>query len=884
MTIRRVLGAMVAFSLLLAFLMVWIPSGQCAPSSAKNKDTKKKTQQQKKKSDEQTKDDLSPDPSIKKVEMFLWGINYNDKETYRLLIDVDDVYSFDRRRSPISEINVKAITRKSNEPEKKFMTLKIFRHSNMAFRSDPVIVEGTFSVNDYITIIPDASSILRTVTHPTSEYFRYQNRLLSNGSSIFLWNDYSIYLKRNPQADYWSRWIKGKDRGDLPISLKGTAFIALHPSNYKIVYLIDNESTRHRMVSRLKKSMDTGVNWTTLQNGLPADARLYSVVINHHQTEEVYVGTEKGLFKTSDGGFSWEPTSFKEDVQQLIIHPKEKNILYALSGGVPFISTDGGLKWIRINDNLPKKVVKGKGRTAVQLPVGVFGLAFVNFQEPFLLAAAESGLYRTTDNGATWNSFQDGYDRRSGAYSFYSTNREAYIGGYGCLYKLTEGAGQWERLDISNAGSFPVSGITGLYPLGRDKGFIVCDLDNKLMYVDKNNAVIGLNYGVMRHSAITGLNAAVVDGKTRLYALVGNNHFIDMDFDRNLEFGSYKSLYYSDDYGNTWTRSLRYDLYVDWTNDSLPSNIAVSPHDSRELWVFDKGKTFTTFDGGEIWQPNKNWGSQIAFDPTDGKIRYTCSKHVFKAKSTDSNRVGTATKLNVEADKIAIDKTNNKRILTNTLQLSTDGGWTWTNLSDRFKVEDYRKVSPVYFKANVIVLSHANRLIQSENSGNSWQVMKKLAGNIGPVYVNPSSDENIFVSYLDEEKNIRIIQTMNGGETWLPFCIYNSSSNESAIAMLALQEEGKQAVYIGTIDGLYKTLDNGETWELLGGIRTTVPARKENLKIKKLSAIEAAPPPENERPKKGPKREKIKSSDQSDQIDSEETSRPIKKKKAKRSY
>ncbi len=135
------------------------------------------------------------------------------------------------------------------------------------------------------------------------------------------------------------------------------------------------------------KSSDKGKTWQNV--GLRDSHHISRILINPNNSEELIVGvighlyspnTQRGIFKTSDGGKTWQKTLFINEHTGIIdvqFAPNNFNVLYASSwernrkawnfngngtqSGI-YKSTDGGNTWQKINDNSGFPVGKGIGR------------------------------------------------------------------------------------------------------------------------------------------------------------------------------------------------------------------------------------------------------------------------------------------------------------------------------------------------------------------------------------------------------------------------------------------------------------------------------------------------------------------------------------------
>jgi photosystem II stability/assembly factor-like uncharacterized protein len=216
--------------------------------------------------------------------------------------------------------------------------------------------------------------------------------------------------------------------------------IGISESNPDIVYVGTGEYPIRGNVSHgdgVWRTSDGGKTWVSL--GL-ADTRQISRVRVHPTNPNIaYVGaqghvfgpsTERGVFKTTDGGKSWRKVLYRNDstgITDLVLDPNNPETLYAafwqawrtpwqlVSGGAGsgiLKSTDGGEHWSEItrNPGLPRGVI------------GNIGLAVSgsNSKKIWAIVEADSGgVFRSTDGGATWT--RTNTDRRLRQRAWYYT-------------------------------------------------------------------------------------------------------------------------------------------------------------------------------------------------------------------------------------------------------------------------------------------------------------------------------------------------------------------------------------------------------------------------------------------------------------------------------
>jgi photosystem II stability/assembly factor-like uncharacterized protein len=218
------------------------------------------------------------------------------------------------------------------------------------------------------------------------------------------------------------------------------------------------------------KSTDAGETWTHV--GLRETAIIGAVVIHPTDPDIVYVAalgnpfapsTERGVYRTRDGGRTWQKRLFVSDSTGAVdieLQPGNPNVVYATmwraerkpwtiisgarEGGV-YKSIDGGESWRKLTTGLPSQLV-GKSDLAVSA-------AMPNRLYVLVEAKPGNGLYRSDDAGESFIPV-DTTTRGLITRPFYYTNVDAdptnadvvYVGTEG-FYHSTDGGRTWRTLD-----------------------------------------------------------------------------------------------------------------------------------------------------------------------------------------------------------------------------------------------------------------------------------------------------------------------------------------------------------------------------------------------------------------------------------------------------
>ena len=222
--------------------------------------------------------------------------------------------------------------------------------------------------------------------------------------------------------NYGITWSPVTD-GQLPTGSIGA--IDVSDSNPDVVYVgTGSEAIRSNVIlgRGVFKSTDAGRTWQSV--GLQDVGQIGQVKIHPKNPDIAYVaaignpfgwGPERGVFRTKDGGKSWQKVLFINDqtgVVSVALNWSNPNEIYAgawrgqrkpwtiISGGPAaeggvYKSTDGGDRWMRVGNGLPDDLI---GKVWVDVAQSNPKVVYAQLEAK----GAKGGLYRTTDGGGTW--------------------------------------------------------------------------------------------------------------------------------------------------------------------------------------------------------------------------------------------------------------------------------------------------------------------------------------------------------------------------------------------------------------------------------------------------------------------------------------------------
>jgi len=388
------------------------------------------------------------------------------------------------------------------------------------------------------------------------------------------------------------------------------------------------------------KSIDGGAHWTPLFDREPVSS-IGSIAVAASDSNIIYVGTGEGclrgnisygdgVYRSNDGGKSWKNLGLRDSrhIPSILVDPRNPDVVLAAALGHAFApsaergvfrSTDGGRTW--------NKVLYVDDRTgatdvvfAPSNPNIVFAAMYQVQRQPwaFTSGGPGSGLYRSTDGGATWsrlrgNGLPEGVLGRIGvAVSGTDPNRvyalvEADQGG---LYRSDDGGDKWQLVNDDERYRQRAWYFSHIFADPKDP-----------------DTVYSLNTGMFRSTDA---------GKTftLLAAPHGDHHglWIDPTNPQRMINGDDGGATISIDGGKSWTPQMNQptaQFYHVATDNRFPYYLFGAQQDNTPL------AAASWSDAGLIGM--RDWyevaGQESAFmaaDPRDGNIVYAAGQGVFR--------------------------------------------------------------------------------------------------------------------------------------------------------------------------------------------------------------------------------------------------------------
>ena len=643
------------------------------------------------------------------------------------------------------------------------------------------------------------------------------------GTAVGVLNNPNLYYMGTAGGGVWKTQDAGSTWEPISDGYFGGSIgaIAVSESDPNIIYVGEGEQTLRGNVSSghgMWKSTDAGETWHYI--GLPKSEHISRIRIHPENPEIVYVGVignlwkpnpERGLYKTNDGGMTWEKILYVSDkagIGDLILDPNNSRIIYATtwqmkrngyrmdSGGPDskiFRSYDSGKTWEDISEfnGLPS------------FPWGIVGVAIspVNSKRIWVMVEADNGgLFRSDDGGNNWEKVNSNRALRQRAWY------------YTRIYADTQ---------------------------NEDKVF-----------------VLNVSYGVSTDGGKTF---------TLKNAPHGDHHDLWIDPNNNMRMviADDGGAQVSNDGGENWSTYFNQptaQFYRVSTDDSFPYRIYGAQQDNSTVRIKHRssGSSITERD----WEPSAGGESaHLAPDPKNNEIVFGGTYKGYMMMQDHSN--GQIRSVNIWPDNPAgsgaevmkyrfnwnfpvMFSPNNPNKLyagSNYLHLSENSGQTWKTISpdltrnipetikssggpitqDNTGAEYYANIFAIAeseLEEGVIWVGSDDGLIHiTKDGGETWENItppKKLSPKLNMINsIDPSPFKKgkayiAATSYKFGDYTPYLYKTEDYGKTWSLITDGINSNYYTRVIRSDKKREG--LLYAGTEWGMYISFDDGNSW------------------------------------------------------------------------
>lgn len=606
--------------------------------------------------------------------------------------------------------------------------------------------------------------------------------------------------------------------------------IRVDPSNPETIWVGTGETWGRNSVSigtGLYKSVDGGDSWSLV--GLEDSERIARIEVDPGDSDKVFVcatghlwnaNDERGVYKTTDGGESWEQIlSVDENTgcADLSMDPQNPNVVYAsmwefrrspdffVSGGPGsglFRTMDGGANWTELRNGLP------------QGDLGRIGVAVAPSRPSRVYAVVEAddtAMYRSDDLGGTWEEINSSFNVV--ARPFYFAHVVVDPTDYDRVYK------PGFFLGISTDGG---KAFTSLF----SGAFGSVHSDHHAFWINPNNpkeVILGTDGGVY------------------------------MSYDGGANFRFVKALPLSQFYEVSADMATPYNVYGglqdngSWVGPSRAPGGVQNQHwsmvgfgDGFHTYTdpFDHNIIYAEYQGGQLLkhlretaevkyiapQPGEgeepfrfNWNAALHPSPTTEATIYYGAEYLFRSRDRGESW-----------ERISPDLTTNDPARQ---RQSQSGGLTIDNTTAENNTTIY-SISESPMNTEIVWVGTDDGNVQvTQDGGGSWtNVRANFEGVpdgtwVSHVEASPHEEGTAHVTFDGHragDMTPYIYRTTDFGQSWTAL----ATEDVLGFAHVVVQDlVNPELLFVGTEMGLYLTVDGGQQWARFGGTLPMVPVR-----------------------------------------------------------
>ncbi|MBK8142159.1 MAG: hypothetical protein IPK57_15120 [Chitinophagaceae bacterium] len=500
------------------------------------------------------------------------------------------------------------------------------------------------------------------------------------------------------------------------------------------------------------KSTDGGATWQrTGDLGLTGFYVGYKLVQSPTNANVLIAATSQGLFRTANGGNTWTLVSPNSNrYYDIEWKPGSSTTVYACTGGVFYISTDGGVTFENSNANFDFSLYGQRTAIAVTPANANYVYVFANN------GGANVGVFRSTNSGTSFtrrsNSSTITVDSAPYMHNIAvaSDNVNIVITGELEIYRSTDGASTFSLSNQRGDATQTDYAHDDIHELAYNP------LDHSL-YVGSDGGVYkSTDDGVTYVAKYTGMS------NTQYY------HFDVSDTDENYIFGGAQDN--GGHYRNGATATFQHTIKGDGYDVRFYNGSTSQVYLSVNKKLFRSNATLT--DWTEMPGMTQDWYKTVAMSYSSNNIVFTSSDPVYR--TTNSGAGWTNIGANGRWAMVTCPSNSNR--------VYAAGGDSWNDGGTQA----------------------GKKLFRSDDQGDTWVELQENTGfpetitKITGIGVDPGNSLRLWVTmggFTDGEK---VYYSNNGGDTWV-----NLSGTIPNVPVNCITIDANLDAYIGTDAGVF---------------------------------------------------------------------------------
>ena len=605
--------------------------------------------------------------------------------------------------------------------------------------------------------------------------------------------------------------------------------ITIDPNQPETLWVGTGENVGGRHVAYgdgVYKSLDGGATWKNM--GLSRSEHIGNILVDPRDSDVIYVaaqgplwspGGERGVYKSTDGGESWDLileganayTGANEvhfdprnpDVLYAAMHQRFRNVAALLNGGPGsgiYKSTDAGQTWRELTSGIPADH-KGKIGLAVS-PVNP-EVVYATIE----LAQRSGGLWRSLDAGENWEKRSDEFYSGTGPHYY----QEIFASPHDVdtVYQVAP------TLHRTVDGGKTMKPVRNAHVHGDYHAVVFDPNDPQYLLIGSDGGVYetfdGLeNWRFFANMPITQFYKVAVDYDEPFYNIYGGTQ------DNNTQGGPSRTDNVNGIRNSDWFITLFGDGHQPAVDPTNP-DIVYSEWQEGNLVRFDRktGEIIYIQPQPEAGEPTErfNWDAPILISPHDPARLYFASHRVWRSDNRGDSWQPISGDLTRDRDRMSMPM--------------MDRVWSYDSAWDLWAMSRYSTItslseSPI--EEGLLYVGTDDGLVQvSEDGGESWKVIDELPGVPDNFFVNDIKadlhDSDTVYVVVDDHKSgdfaPYVLKSTNRGRSWKS--ISDGLPERHLVWRLVQDHVNPNLLFVGTEFGVFFSIDGGDGWTKLSG-------------------------------------------------------------------
>lgn len=513
----------------------------------------------------------------------------------------------------------------------------------------------------------------------------------------------------------------------------------------------------------VQRSDDGGVTWRPSSFGI-SNPLVHTLAVDPADPDKVFAGTQRGFFRSADGGSSWLTSSPVNalKVHAIAVDPARPRVIYVGTDKGIYRSDDGGARWLQLTVGLIPTV-------GFDFEVVVLAMDPVAPAEIYAAhIGVRDGLNKTVNGGRSWATLRSFMIDALAVDPVDDTT--VWAAGNDGVFKSADGGHTWTkvRLEPAHVLLFDPFGTGRLYAANPQDLQVTTDG--------------GASWQTLGAGSLPGGALSLAADPSQPGRLLAGT--------------AAAGVYGSADHGQSWAASGQGLV------NQPAAAVALDDVDAA-IFVAAPGGIYRTLDGGATWGLATFAGldcSAVVTAPSDPRTVYAVAPGSI-AHSLDGG-AGWQVASGVQAIDLAVALDDPATVYAATadgLMKSTDGGTHWTTV---FKQPVFTVAIDPLAPAVVYLLSF-NQLWRSADRGDTWTMLLSDGPLLG-LAIGHDAPRTILVS--DPQS---VFGSTDGGKTW------SVLARQRLLPLaLAVDPLNPMNLYIGSEAGVERSTDGGAHWSL----------------------------------------------------------------------